>query len=217
MKSKALMASVVVALVSWLMAFWYEPLLPEQVPTHWNAQGEVDGWTAKPWGVYMMPMIMSALVALLSVLPKISPKGFELEQAKNVYDLIVFIVTLFMFAVMILSFETALNQGIDIGHWIMFAVGALFVLLGNYLSKVPKNFFLGIRTPWTLASDKVWFATHRLGSWCFVLVGLVVILAAIFSWPSWFYVGAMLVATLVPVLYSLYAYHRIEGFKNSED
>lgn len=215
-KNRAILASVIVAIISWLVAYWYEPSLPELVPTHWNASGEVDGYTAKPWGVYMMPMVVTGMVLLLALLPKISPKGFKLDEAKRIYDLIILIMSLFMTGVMVLSFESALNKDLDMNNWIMFGIGGLFIVLGNYLSKVPKNFFLGIRTPWTLSSDKVWYATHRMGSWCFVLAGLAVVILTIFKASIAWVIAALMFGSLLPVFYSLYAYHKLEGFNKKE-
>ena len=213
MKNKKILVSVLVVIViTWVVAFIYEAKLPEQIPTHWNIHGEVDGYTAKPWGVYMLPLISTAMSLLLLVLPKISPKGFKLDTARKVYDIIVLVMAVFMLGIMVLTFEAGLNSEIDMNQWILAAIGVLFVVVGNYLAKVPKNFFMGIRTPWTLASDEVWYKTHRVASWAFVIAGLSVILCAFLQASVTWAIGLLIAATVIPLVYSLIIYKKIEGF-----
>lgn len=215
MKLNKLFISVLTVLVvTWIVAFMYEPKLPEQIPTHWNIKGEVDDYTSKPWGVYMLPLISTATNLLLFFLPKIAPKGFKLDAAKKVYEILILVMAVFLLAVMVLMFEAALNNDIDMNQWIMGGVGLLFVIIGNYLSKVPKNFFLGIRTPWTLASDEVWFKTHKLGAWAFVVCGLLVMIGALLAWPVMLLTGLLMAAGFVPLIYSLIIYKKIEGFSD---
>jgi len=217
MKNKKLLFSVLMVIViTWVVAFIYEPRLPEQIPTHWNIHGEVDGYTSKPWGVFMLPIISTLMSLLLMVLPKISPKGFKLDTARKVYDIIVLVMAVFMLAVMVLSFEAGINGEIDMNQWILAATGLLFVVIGNYLAKVPKNFFMGIRTPWTLASDEVWYKTHRLASWTFVIAGLMVILCAFLDILVAWATGFLLAAAFIPFIYSLIIYKQLEGFDEAE-
>lgn len=214
MKINKIFASVLTVLViTWIVAFVYEPKLPEQIPTHWNIHGEVDDYTSKPWGVYMLPLISTVTSLLLLLLPKIAPKGFKLDSAKKVYEIIVLIMAIFMLGVMVLVFEQALKNSLDMNKWIMGGIGILFVIIGNYLTKVPKNFFMGIRTPWTLSSDEVWYKTHRVGSWTFVVFGALVLLGALLNWPTGLIIGFLSAAALIPVIYSLIVYKKIEGFK----
>ena len=92
----------------------------------------------------------------------------------------------------------------------MLAVGALLMVLGNYMGKLRKNFFIGIRTPWTLASDAVWERTHRLAGWLFVAAGLVMVASVLIGAPIWLPLGAIAAATLLPVAYSLWIYRRLD-------
>lgn len=215
--NKILFSLITVIAITWLVAFIYEPKLPEQVPSHWNIHGEVDGYMSKPWGVYLMPMISLFSSILLMLLPKIAPKGFKLDQAKKVYEIIVLVMALFYLGIMVLSFEAGLNRAIDMNQWVLVGMGALFIIIGNYLSKVPRNFFLGIRTPWTLASDKVWYKTHRMGSWVFVIAGVFAVVGGLLKWPFSWMIIAVIAAALLPVIYSLVIYKQIEGFDESAD
>ena len=215
--NKTVVTVSLVVIVTWVIAWIYDPRLPDPVPSHWNIRGEVDGFMPKPWGVYLLPLISTVVSALLLFLPKIAPQGFKLKKATKIYELLVLVNAVFLLGVMILVFEAGLNQSIDLNQWMMLLLGALFVLVGNYLSKVPKNFFLGIRTPWTLSSDQVWYKTHRLGSWSFVLAGLAMMVGGIMEWSISWLIGFLVAAALVPVIYSLWAYKKIEGFQESEE
>ncbi len=217
MRHKNLIITTLITIaISWIVAFIYSGYLPDPVPTHWNIDGEIDGWTAKPWGVYVLPVIDTATILLLLVLPKIAPKGFRLEGALKVYYLLTLVIAVFMLMVMLFMFNAALNKGFNMNTWIMSGVGLLFIIIGNYLTKVPKNFFLGIRTPWTLSSDEVWYKTHRLSAWVFILAGLALMLSAFTPYKQTILITVILATAAIPILYSLYVYKKIEGFDIDE-
>jgi uncharacterized membrane protein len=197
----------------WVVAAWYYPQLPDVVPTHWNAQGQADDYMNKPWGVVMLPLISTGVMLLLLVLPKLSPKGFRLDSAGRAYGIVVSIIMVFMLGVMVLSFEQTLGELPSFNQWISGGLGVLLLVLGNYLGKFPKNFWIGIRTPWTLASDEVWFKTHRLAGRTFMAGGVLVIICAIAALKLEYLVGITAVAALTPVIYSLVAYKQLHGFK----
>jgi uncharacterized membrane protein len=209
--------SIALAIVMFGIAAWFYPQLPDPVPTHWNAAGAVDDWTAKPWGVLIFPVVTVGLLALLLVLPAISPRGFRLDSARRVYDIVIFIVVAFMAVVQVYSYRSAISGGSELVVAVPLMVGLLFMALGNYLGKFPKNFFVGIRTPWTLASDVVWARTHRLAGWLFILAGLAIVVGAFFGSPPWLMITAIATAAAIPVVYSLIIYRRLEGFRPDDD
>jgi uncharacterized membrane protein len=204
--------TLAVALLAFALAAWYYPSLPDPVPTHWNIAGEVDGWTAKPMGVWIFPLITLGLAVVMLVLPAISPRGFRLDAARRSYDIVLFLLVGFMVVVEAFSYRAALSGGSSITQAIPVMLGLLLIGLGNYLGKFPKNFFVGIRTPWTLASDQVWNRTHRLAGFLFMAAGVLVILSGFFNTPSWVFVSAIVTAAVVPAVYSLLLYRRLHGF-----
>ncbi len=217
MRERTLIFTVAVVLaITWLVACFYQPYLPEMIPTHWNIHGEVNDYIAKPWGVYMLPLISTAVSLLLLILPKISPKGFRLDAALRVYYLITLVMALFLLGLMLLMFNAALNKSFDMNVWLMAGMGGMFIIIGNFLSKVPKNFFLGIRTPWTLASDEVWYKTHRMGAWVFIISGLAIMISALAGLSMNIILVVVGFMALVPILYSLYLYKHLEGFEGDE-
>ncbi len=187
------------------------PGLPDPMPTHWNAAGHVDGWMPKFWGSFLFPLVMAVLWLMFLVLPKISPRGFEMEpflRAWGVLKVTILALVLFI-GVLVLR---ASKSGGELSQTAIFcSLGVLFVVIGNVLGKVTRNFFVGIRTPWTLASEEVWYRTHRLAGKLFVAAGLFVAATAFLGlrlWPIMISIG---LAALVPVVYSYVIYRKLEG------
>lgn len=200
------------------LAAWFYPSLPDPMPSHWNAAGEVDDWIAMPWGALIIPLITVALWLMFAVLPAISPKGFRLEPARRAYDIIWFVMVLFMGGVQLATYFEALGRGgPGVEQIIPLITGGLFILIGNYLNKFPRNFFVGIRTPWTLASEEVWNRTHRLGGWVFMLAGLMIALSAFLPGGITVLIIAVTVVALISVGYSLWLYRRLHGFETQEE
>lgn len=189
--------------------------LPDPMPSHWNGAGEVDGYLAQPWGAVILPVMMLGMWLLFLALPAISPRGFRMSRFIGVYATI--INTLLAFELLITGVVLAAGMGypVDMNRVVPIGVGVLFVVIGNYLGKTTKNFFLGIRTPWTLASDEVWRRTHRLAGWLFVLAGIIIAATGVFNIIRvWLFLGVVLTAALVPVVYSYLLYRRLEGFSD---
>jgi len=202
-----------IAIIIAVAAYLY-PSLPEQIPTHWNFQGEVDDYTPKPWGVIVLPLAAILIFIIMKLIPIVSPKGFRTDQFRDVVN--IFTVTLvgFMSGIGLLVLLAASGRNVQMNEMVFAGMGLLFIVLGNYMSKVRKNFFIGIRTPWTLASDEVWNRTHRLGGWIFVLIGFFMFLNAFIQFPMEWLIGSIVVMALVPVVYSYVLYRKIEGFED---
>ena len=193
------------------------PSLPEMIPTHWNAQGEIDGYMKKPGGVLMMPAMALATFIIMKIIPLISPKGFRTDKFSDVIGVLQVTLVGFMSIVAILVLLEAHGLNVLINEVITAGVGLLFVVIGNYLGKVRKNFFNGIRTPWTLASDEVWNRTHRMGGKLFMLSGVIIWFGALLRLPLTWTVGVAVGLVLIPVVYSYFLYRQIEGFESDGD
>lgn len=188
--------------------------LPERMPVHWNAAGEVDRWGGRAEGAFILPGTTLFMWLLLWALPEISPSGFRIESFRAIYDRVQVAVLIFLVGLHTLLIGNALGWWpMLVDRAVMVGVGALLVFLGNYLGKTKRNFFLGIRTPWTLASDEVWARTHRLGGWLMVGGGLLVTVMAATGIVPWVLFVVISVVVLVPVVYSFLIYQRIEGFR----
>jgi uncharacterized membrane protein len=189
--------------------------LPDPMPSHWNAAGQVNGWLPKFWGAFLIPIMMAVLWLIFLVLPRISPRGFEMEPFLRAWGVLKVTVLGLMLMLDVLILRAATHSG-ELSQTAMFVgMGILFVVIGNLLGKVTRNFFVGIRTPWTLASEEVWNRTHRLAGKLIVVAGLVVVANALVGFKVWVLIAAIGLATLIPVVYSYVLYKRIEGLPSA--
>jgi uncharacterized membrane protein len=192
-------------LVATIVAY---PHLPDSIPRHWDIHGMPNGYSPK-WTLCFAPGLMAVIMLLTWKLPWLSPKSYAVEGFRKTY-LQVMLITLGMFA-----YCDGVILWIGVGHSlnVMRAIGAglclLFILVGNLLGKVRRNFFIGVRTPWALANERVWNATHRLAAKTFVLSGLAGLALVALNLHGWPLLPLMLGA-LIPVLYSLYFYKQLE-------
>ena len=182
------------------------------MPTHWNAAGEVDDYTTKHWGAAILAAVPLFIFVIYKIIPAISPRGFRTESFTGVLNVLMTASVVFGCVVGVVAVRAALGADHNMSTIVMVAVGLLLMVIGNILGKVRKNFFLGIRTPWTLASDEVWAKTHRLGGWCFVVAGVVMAIGAVAVPGVEWTIYVVIAMALVPVVYSYFAYRRIEGF-----
>ncbi|MBX3232552.1 MAG: SdpI family protein [Labilithrix sp.] len=207
--------SLGLVVLAFVLAAVLYPRLPESVPTHWNVKGEADGFTPKPWGPFVLPLVMAGVHALLVVLPRISPRGYRIDRFRGTFEIIQASVVAFLFLVSLLVLLAGIGAAVPMNRAIHAGAGLLFVVLGNFMGKLTKNFFVGIRTPWTLASDEVWLRTHRLGGKLFVLAGVVLVVSGLLGGGAIPMLVAIALACGVPAVYSYVAYRRIEDVKNT--
>ena len=193
------------------------PFLPPMVPSHFDASGQVNGYLPKLVNAILLPGISIVLFLVLRFITQIGPNlGYRNQRRANtqVIGLIMVGILLFNLVIQLLTTAHALGAQVDISLVVCLAVSVLFMFLGNYLGKLRRNFWAGIRTPWTLASDIVWERTHRLGGWLFVLVGFIGLITSFF--PPLRFIGLfvpLIVVVIVLVAYSYIAYQRytVEG------
>lgn len=155
--------------------------LPERVPVHWNAAGEVDRYGSPLEGVLVMPLVMVGLALLIPALPRIDPRGANYEKFKPTYHLVMNTILTFMLGVHATILAATLGLPVDVGRVVPIGLGALLIVLGNVLPRTRPNWMFGIRTPWTLSSDRVWERTHRVGGYLMLAAGLLVVLVGLLS------------------------------------
>jgi uncharacterized membrane protein len=197
--------------VSFAVAGFFYGAMPQIVPTHWGSDGVANGFTSKPWGPFVLPLVTAATFAMLAAIPALSPRGFGVDSFVRAYRVVVSTIVAFLACVSVFVTMAQAGHGVPMDRVAHVAAGALFVVLGNYLGKFTKNFFMGIRTPWTLASDEVWLRTHRLGGKLFVLAGLALLVGGAVGAPSMLLIVAVTIAAGVPSVYSFVLYRRLEG------
>jgi uncharacterized membrane protein len=186
------------------------PYLPPLVPTHWNLHNRANGYSPKWMLFVIVPGMMTITMSLFLLLPWLSPKQFAVDafQLTYLYIMVVMLGLLaYIHAVMLWA---ALSAAPDVGRAILGGLFLLFALLGNVLGKVRRNFYLGVRTPWTLANEQVWNATHRFAAKTFFVGGLLGLILTAVGVEAWFLVAVLTAGAISPVAYSLIFYKRLE-------
>ncbi len=184
--------------------------LPDLMPTHWSANGIVNGRIAKPWGPFIMPLFMAGILALLLALPRLSPKRYDIAPFRRAFGAIQFSIVGFLFAVNVMVVLYGLGWAVPMSRFVWLAAGVLFVALGNYMGKLTPNYFVGIRTPWTLADPEVWFRTHRFGGKAIMLAGVASAVFGLVGASRFYPISAIVLGALVPAIYSYLVYRRLE-------
>jgi len=184
---------------------WAYPQLPAQVATHFDLQGEPNGWSSRLVASVLVPALGLLLAAVFTVLPRIDPRRANYALFGQTYWTIVNAVLVLLAGIHIFSLGKALGWTVDMTRVSALGVGGLFVLLGNLMTRIRPNWFVGIRTPWTLSSDTVWRKTHRFGGVAFVIAGLCIAATALVA-SKWAFYGAMGVAAAAALSSVFYSY-----------
>ncbi len=212
MKTRSALATAIILLAGALIytALVYSRL-PDKLPIHWNIKGIVDGWADKRTALMMMPLTVAVMFMLIPLLPAISPKAFNLDTSRDSYNYIMVVLIALMIYIHIIIIVAGMSTGLDTGKALMAGMYGFFALMGNTLGKVRRNMWMGVKTPWTLASDKVWDPTHRLAGKLMVLGGVGGGLLTIVGVSSAITFPVVMALLLYPCLYSYTLYKKLEA------
>lgn len=183
--------------------------LPDPMASHWNVNDQVDGYMPKVWGVFLMPLVTLGLFVLFLVLPSIDPLKANIAQFRDAFNLFIVLMVAFMLYVHALTLAWSLGYtGFNMSTAMLPAMGLLFVLIGSLLRKAKRNFFIGIRTPWTLSSDTVWDKTHQIGAVLFMASGVLAVIGGLVGGTTafWMLFIPLIGSTLFLVTYSYVLY-----------
>ncbi len=172
---------------------WGQVPADAQIAVHWGANGEADGFASKEVGLLLMPVLALGVGALLAFLPGVDPRRTNILRSQPAYRAIAYAVLALLLVLHAASVLAATGRGVDMARMVAIGVGVLFVVIGNYLGKTRSSWFFGIRTPWTLSSERSWTLTHRLGGYLFAALGLVMVFVGAMN-------PALLAAALIPGL-----------------
>lgn len=206
---KSIFVLLVIILFSLLLNFYFYPKLPTVMVTHWNMQGEADGYSPKLFGIFLFPVLLTFLFFMSMVIPRIDPlkknmKTFQLQYMS-------FITVFFAFILYIQTMTIAWNIGLvfDFVRFLTPAFTVLFFYLGILMKETKRNWFIGIRTPWTLSSDVVWEKTHALASTLFKTAAIIALGGVIFpTLAIWFMLIPILSSSLMLVVYSYIVFRK---------
>ena len=184
--------------------------LPAQVASHWNESNQVNGYMSRFWGAFLLPVVMIGILALFLIIPSIDPLRANIAEFRGAFN--IFIVLMIAFMLYTHGLTLVWNLGYDqfnMGSAMLPGLGLIFIFAGVMMRKAKRNFFIGIRTPWTLSSDSVWDKTHQLGSILFIFSGVLSMLGAFFEdYLFWFILVPILGSTAFLVVYSYILYQR---------
>ncbi|WP_434521024.1 SdpI family protein [Halorubrum sp. AS12] len=185
------------------------PNLPEQMVTRWNGAGEPTGTLSRTLGMWLVPGLAAGLIGLFALLPRIDPLRENVAAFRVHYDRFVVVFTAFLVAIHLAVLAVNLGYAVDVTTLAVAGGAALFYYVGTVLPHVEPNWFLGIRTPWTLSDDAVWDRTHALGARLFKLSAAIAVVGLLFGrYAVYFLVGPVLATAAVTVVYSYVLYAR---------
>ncbi|MDP1713796.1 MAG: DUF1648 domain-containing protein [Anaerolineales bacterium] len=207
-KTASIITLVMIALALLAGALLWNQL-PDQMASHWNVNDQVDGYMSKFWGVFLMPLITVGMFLLFLVIPNIDPLKANIAKFRPTFNLFIALIAAFMLYMHGLTFVWNLGyQDFKMSAAMLPFLGVLFIFTGYMLRQAKRNWFIGIRTPWTLSSDSVWDKTHQLGSILFMVSGAFAIFGGLFGGmiAFWLLFVPLIGSTLFLVIYSYILY-----------
>lgn len=186
------------------------PYLPSSVATHWNVHGQPNGFSPKWVLILVGPGLMAATMLLMYFLPWLSPKNFEVDSFRSTYlqIMLMLVIMLAYFSVVVLW--AGIGHPLNVGRAIGGGLCLIFAWLGNLMGKVRRNFYIGVRTPWTLANERVWNATHRVAAKTLVAGGLAGLALTAAGLDGRSVIAVLVAGAIIPIVYSLVFYKQLE-------
>ncbi len=185
--------------------------LPERMASHWGVNDEVNGTISRFWGAFLMPVISLGMLGLFLLIPAIDPLKANIAKFRPFFNAFIAVMMAFLLYLYVLTMLWNLGyQGFRMSTALLPALGLIFIFAGLMMRQARRNFFIGIRTPWTLSSDRVWDQTHRVGSWLFIASGLLAFTGIFFPGPTafWLILAPLMVSSLFLVVYSYVLYQQ---------
>lgn len=213
LKKELPLIGIVLAPFVYLFIIWDS--LPEKVPTHWNYKGEIDKWGDKYSLIILLFLLPVLTYVLMLIIPKIDPKK-KMEQMRGKYYQLKFVLVLFMSTLAFIILHLTENQSTSSPNLIYIPIGVLFIALGNYFKVIQPNYFIGIKTPWTLENKEVWKLTHTLAGKLWIAGGLIIVIGSLAIANNIFiYVFGLVVAiiSLIPIVYSYFKFKELKELK----
>lgn len=182
--------------------------LPDPVASHWSERNVVDGYMPRFWGAFMMPVVAAGMFLLFLLIPQIDPLKANIATFREYFNTFIVLFTVFLLYMHGLTLAWNLGYQFNMGSAMLPALGLFFFYAGVLIGKAKRNWFIGIRTPWTLSNDKVWDETHRIGAILFKVSGILALIGAFFGQYAIWFMVPLLGSALFLVVYSYVLYQR---------
>ena len=196
-------AIIIGLIITFILTIAIYPAAPDRVVSHWNAAGQADGYMSKLWGLSLIPLIMTGLVGLFTLLPRIDPHKMNYEKFRDYYEGFILLFVFFLLAIQVQIILWSLGYQVSTNLTFPPLMGILFIYIGFLLGHAEQNWFVGIRTPWTLSSKTVWKKTHELGGKLFKIAGVISCAGIVAgAYALWFILVPVLAVTVCTVVYS---------------
>ena len=167
-----------IIILSFLIGVYFYPKMPDKIVSHWDIDGGVDGYMSKIWGLFLMPIISIGIFLFFLLLPKIDPLKKNIDKFRKYFDYFILTLILFLFYLFLLTIFWNVGWRFNMIQVLAPAFGILFFYVGVLMEKAKRNWFIGIRTPWTLSNDKVCEKTHDVGGKLFKASGMTILFGA---------------------------------------
>lgn len=200
---------LVIILVPLAIALYLYPELPAKLPSHWNIYGEIDGYSSKLFAIWFFPLLNLGIYFMMILLPKIDPRRDNYIRFSGAYRITRILLIIFLAVLYFVTILAGLGYPVKVDLLVKLGVSILFLVMGNVMGKFQHNYFVGIKTPWTLANEEVWRKTHRFASKLWVGAGFFCLILSIIGtlWANYAFFAIIMLITFVPMGMS-YVYYR---------
>ncbi len=206
-KTEKIILGIIV--LSFAIGIFLYPQMPDQMASHWDDRGQVDDYMSKFWGLFLLPFTSVFLCLLFVSIPKIDPLKVNIEKFRDYYDGFVAFMIIFLFYIYLLTVLWNVGIRFNMSRLLAPAMGVLFYYCGILIKNTKRNWFIGIRTPWTLSSEKVWDKTHQIGGKLFKIAGIIALSGAFFQKYALFLVLAPVISvSIYTIVYSYFEYQK---------
>ncbi len=197
----------IMAIVPFVISAVFYTRLPDQVPTHWNAANEINGYSSRLMACFGIPAFMLAMAVLVNISFRIDPKRANLARSKELLQIVRWFIVLLAILVQIITVSAGLGREINVGILTSVPIGLLFIAIGNYMPRCHQNYVLGIKLPWTLNDEENWNKTHHLAGYIWTAGGILMVVCGVLGMAG-LYFFIVLAIILIPTVYSYLLYRR---------
>lgn len=202
----------IIILAPLAIALYYYPQLPDRLPTHWDIYGNIDGYSGKAFAVWFFPLLNLGLYFLMVLAPKIDPRRENYKRFAGAYRLVRLFLIIFLSGLNLVTLMAGLGYSIKVDLLVKLGVSLLFLIMGNVMGKFQHNYFVGIRTPWTLANEEVWRKTHRFSAKLWVASGIACVILTVLGtiWANYLFFALVVIMCLLPLIMSYLFFRQLQ-------